>query len=102
LELGKTCFFENTNAGLLQMLIRMAKDEENQISVQSIAELVHYIEESYDPNAPFGFRDIESNGEKSHQLNKAGLLEGVTGVLLPLLSLSSVEEPWWEGAFFLS
>ncbi|MGM1035907.1 MAG: lanthionine synthetase C family protein [Bacillota bacterium] len=94
--------FCHGRAGLLQMLIRMVKDEENQFSVQSIAELVHYIEESYDPNAPFGFRDIESNGEKSHQLNKAGLLEGVTGVLLPLLSLSSVEEPWWDGAFLLS
>ncbi|MDQ7863550.1 lanthionine synthetase C family protein [Peribacillus frigoritolerans] len=77
--------FCHGRAGLLQMLIRMAKDEEDQFSVQSIAELVHYIEESYDPNAPFGFRDIESNGEKSLQLNKAGLLEGVTGVLLPLL-----------------
>lgn len=70
--------------------------------MQSITKLIDYVMDAYDPQAPFGFKDLQSNEQTSNELNKVGLLEGVSGVLLTLLSLSAVEEPWWDGVFLIS
>ncbi|MGE6537961.1 lanthionine synthetase C family protein [Bacillus luti] len=94
--------FCHGRAGLLQMSIRMAKDENGEVSMQSIIKLIDYVMDAYDPQAPFGFKDLQSNEQTSNELNKVGLLEGVSGVLLTLLSLSAVEEPWWDGVFLIS
>lgn len=38
----------------------------------------------------------------TNELDKVGLLEGVSGVALSLLTLSTDQEPNWDNAFLIS
>jgi len=50
---------------------------------------------TYNPDAPFGFSDVDFNQNNKHVLvNKPGLLEGSAGILLTLLSVSNTSLKW--------
>ncbi|WP_272953910.1 lanthionine synthetase C family protein [Gracilibacillus saliphilus] len=50
---------------------------------------------------PFGFYDIEVKDNSILKLNSIGLLQGVTGILLTLLSFEECSPSIWNAAFLL-
>ena len=93
--------FCHGKAGFLQIYIRLYKDISDDNN-SSINYLLNFLLESYRPDTPFGFKDIEQKNEFFLEKDKVGLLEGVSGILLVLLSLCVKEEPWWDGVFLIS
>ncbi len=82
-------------AGLLLITNEMAKEKE-------CADLKHHVEDLrknvlsfYDPKSPYGFQDSEpcKNGNRVW-INKAGYLNGTTGILLSMLTLSDPNPNW--------
>ncbi|WP_242678249.1 lanthionine synthetase C family protein [Neochlamydia sp. AcF84] len=82
-------------SGLLLITHTMAQEEGCGDLFSKVNELKQILFSSYDPEAPFGFKDIEfcSQGGQA-EVSKAGFLEGTTGVLLTLLSLSYPTSKW--------
>ena len=70
---------------------------------KEIVRLRNMIIETYDENHPFGFQDIEKMESKVAHFNKAGLLDGATGVLLVLLSsINGKSQTDWDSLFLLN
>ncbi len=77
-------------AGLLLITCAMAQEKECEDLVYKVNELEQMLLSFYNPDFPFGFKDVEQckqGGEA--QISKVGYLEGTTGVLLTLLNPSS-------------
>lgn len=60
----------------------------------------------YDEKLPFGFPNWEHNTNDQNQqemkmINTIGILDGVTGVLLPILSMLGNKETNWDAVFLL-
>lgn len=60
----------------------------------------------YDEKLPFGFPNWEHNTNDQNQqemkmINTIGILDGVTGVLLPILSMIGNKETNWDAVFLL-
>lgn len=60
----------------------------------------------YDENLPFGFPNWEYNTNDQNQqemkmINTIGILDGVTGVLLPILSMLGSKKTNWDAVFLL-
>lgn len=89
--------FCHGDAGLLQMTQRMIADAGISELLPLRDRLVDRIVDSFDPNAPYGFEELES-GEKLHF---AGLLDGAAGVALALLAVTQDREPEWDRVFLL-
>jgi len=83
-------------AGLLMITLEMSKEMGCEDLKQRVDELYQILVTSFDPQAPFGFKDIEQcrNGG-SVALNKAGFLDGSAGVALTLLSLEDRNLRWY-------
>ncbi|CCF16796.1 lanthionine synthetase C-like family protein [Brevibacillus laterosporus GI-9] len=94
--------FCHGKAGLLQMTMRMAMVAEDDRFQPHIEYLTDKLIGEFNPSLPFGYQDIEPVGDKIIRLNKAGLLEGVAGIGLTLLSASSKQEPIWDQPFLLA
>ncbi|PFP33148.1 hypothetical protein COD13_28670 [Priestia megaterium] len=58
--------------------------------------------EFYDNTTPFGFYDIEKLDDDVLHLNSIGILQGVAGILLCLLSFESNTSSSWDAVFLLN
>lgn len=89
--------FCHGQAGLLAMLWHMSL-ETGSSKLKSCCDLiVSDILEQYDATHPFGFKTEASfpNSDEVLKIDNAGLLDGVTGILLALMSFKSdVKRPW--------
>ncbi|MED1783829.1 lanthionine synthetase C family protein [Brevibacillus fortis] len=94
--------FCHGKAGLLQMTLRMATTTDDERYQPHIAYLAKCLVDNFNPSLPFGYQDIEPNGDGKVGLNKAGALEGAAGIGLALLSASSDQEPLWDQPFLLA
>ncbi len=87
-------------AGLLMITSAMAKEKECEDLSPRLIDLQKYLFELYNSSFSFGFKDIETHPEKTVQVCKIGLLEGTTGILLTLLTLSD-PKPLWQLPFLI-
>lgn len=94
--------FCHGTSGLLQMTLRMHEDVGNDRYTTELASLTDRLLLAYDPALPFGYQDLEPVIGGYRGLDKAGLLEGVVGICLTLLSVSSPIEPIWDQPFLIS
>lgn len=82
-------------AGLLTITLRMAQDTQDQELIKHTETLKNFLLDYYHPEYPLGFRDFEPTLHGRYvEVDKAGLLEGVAGVLLSLLSLNTTPRMW--------
>ena len=82
-------------AGLLLITSEMARESECKDLVEKVSDLKQILLSFYNPNTPFGFQDFQfSEKGKLMKLNKIGFLEGCTGVLLTLDTLSETGNQW--------
>lgn len=82
-------------AGLLLITHEMAKEDGCEDLHVRVSELKETLLSFYHPDSPWGFKDVEPcRHGKSCELNKVGFLEGATGVLLTLISLSDAGTRW--------
>lgn len=86
-------------AGLLQIALRFANDQDGQMFTNEIADLVRQILDCYQPGSLLGFKNIEGPG---HEIEQPGLLDGAPGVALVLLAASTSAEPVWDRLFLLA
>ena len=78
-------------AGLLAITQAMSDENEGKELQPKVLELKEMLINQYDPETPWGFADLDFVSTPDHgyhltKMNKVGLLEGATGVLLTLLS----------------
>ncbi|SDX29223.1 Lanthionine synthetase C-like protein [Marininema mesophilum] len=99
-ELSKleSATFCHGKSGILQILLRMAKDTGEEIFVKHAELMAKEIIDMFQGESPFGYQDLEGG----RGLNKAGLLEGVSGIGLSLMSLSEKQDADWDAAFLIS
>lgn len=82
-------------AGLLTITHLMADDTGSSFLVEKSRFLEEILLGYYNESYPFGFRDYQfCKGGRYAQIDKAGLLEGVVGILLSLLSTNSPARNW--------
>jgi lantibiotic modifying enzyme len=84
-------------AGLLTITNLMAQDSQDAYLKEQVTTLETMLLEHYREDIPFGFRDYEPS-KNSHEyvhIDKPGLLEGTTGILLALLSLHTSASSWY-------
>lgn len=86
-------------AGLLQVSTRFAHDTQMPEFREAAQSLCKELVETFDEKSVWGFEDIMSDGVK---VDNPGLLCGVAGVLLALLSACTEAEPIWDQTFLLS
>ncbi|BAK21935.1 hypothetical protein MPTP_1506 [Melissococcus plutonius ATCC 35311] len=60
----------------------------------------------YDKNLPFGFPNLEYNindysQKEMKMVNTIGILDGIIGILLPLLSMLGNKQTNWDAVFLL-
>ena len=73
-------------AGLLLITDAMANDLKTQDLMSQVEQLQQLLLANYQPNAPFGYQDLQlAESGKWQAVNSPGLLEGTAGVLLTLL-----------------
>jgi hypothetical protein len=82
-------------SGLLLITHEMSKEEGCEDLALKVQELSDLLMSFYRPEAPWGFKDVEACLQgKQCELNKPGLLEGTSGVILALSSLSNPAFNW--------
>ena len=75
-------------AGLLMITALMARDTQAEDLQDNVSSLQKQLTNYYRPENPFGFKDFSpAQGKKYAEIDKADLLEGVSGVLLTLSCL---------------
>lgn len=86
-------------SGLLQIINRMLNDSNDEFYVSFQEKLVKLILEKYSEKYPFGFVDEEG----TNKVTKIGLIDGVTGILLSLLSTIELQnqEITWDYLFLI-
>ncbi|MFI5343474.1 MAG: lanthionine synthetase C family protein [Chlamydiales bacterium] len=73
-------------SGLLMITRQMAQDTQSSELHEKTSFLKKILLEYYQPQYPFGFRDLEpSKNGKNIEIDKAGFLEGAAGTLLSLI-----------------
>lgn len=82
-------------SGLLKITAEMVKEDNCEDLIPKISELQNALLSYYQPDAIFGFKDIELCPDNTYaELNKICLLEGSIGILLTLLTLSDSRSQW--------
>lgn len=82
-------------SGLLLITHEMSKETGCEDLILRKAELEERLLSYYQEKAPWGFKDIETcRTGKQCEIDKPGFLEGATGILLTLLSLSNPIFKW--------
>lgn len=90
-------------AGLLQITQRFYQDTGLPQFADYVQGLIHRILDSANPHLPFLFKDPEEGKDGQFVwLDKAGLLDGASGIALSLLSAVMPLEPLWDQAFLIS
>lgn len=87
-------------SGLLQIINRMYMDTKEELYFSFKEKLIEIILEKYDANYPFGFVDEEG----SNKVIKIGLLDGVAGIILTLISTIEFKNHviTWDYPFLLA
>ncbi|MEU5950403.1 lanthionine synthetase C family protein [Micromonospora sp. NPDC047465] len=86
-------------AGLLQIVLRFARDTPSDTLADASTELVDQLLAAYDPERPFGYASLET---ADVAVDRAGLLDGAAGVAMTLLAAATRIEPVWDRSFLLS
>jgi hypothetical protein len=86
-------------AGLLAVTLRFARDTGAPVFTEEAARLTDQILQSFQEDAPVGFRNIEY---RNNQTDQPGLLDGAAGVALVLLAAATGVDPAWDRLFLLS
>ena len=86
-------------AGVLQLTIRMAVENEDPRLADLVPRLCARLLDTFALNSMFGFRNA---GPGRPWVDEPGLLEGAAGVGLVLLSIAHRPVPRWDQAFLLS
>ncbi len=82
-------------SGLLLVTHLMAEDTQDARLQTRVEELEKHVWGFYRPETFFGFQDFELKKDGGHApLDKAGMLEGVMGVLLTLLTVNGSPSRW--------
>lgn len=82
-------------AGLLLITAEMAKEDNCEDLIPKVNELKNILLTYYQPDAPFGFKNIELCPNQSYaEVSKICLLEGSIGILLTLLTLPDPKPQW--------
>lgn len=93
------CFCHGTS-GLLQVTLRFAARTGLPMFAQASEDLVRRIIKVYDPaNIYWGFCDVLPEGQKT---DLPTILNGASGVILPLLAAAFPAEPIWDQTLLLS
>jgi lantibiotic biosynthesis protein len=91
--------FCHGGAGLLQVTLRLARDSGRPALAAGARTLAGQLLAGYQPDAPFGFRDLGPGGRP---VDRPGLLDGAPGAALVLLAAATDVEPAWDRVFLLS
>ena len=86
-------------AGLLQVILRFAHDEQAPELEAAADTLCRQLLDLHGAAHPFGWRSEE---ESERFVDNPGLLDGAAGVVLVLLAAATDEEPVWDRMFLLS
>lgn len=86
-------------AGLLQVIIRFANRTHDAGLWAFADELLETLITMYHPDTPLGFQDFEPPGKL---IDNPGFLNGVAGIALTLLAVSSTIEPEWDRILLLA
>lgn len=99
LEAATVC---HGQAGLLQAVLRIAAESGDPALCRFATALTEEVATAFDDDTPFGYRDVERQGEHAVWLDGAGVLGGAAGVALALTSASAWREPAWDRALLLA
>ncbi|WP_445517471.1 lanthionine synthetase C family protein [Streptomyces sp. NEAU-174] len=86
-------------AGLLQVVLRFAADTGLPLLTKAVDPLVDQLLAAYAPERPMGYADLEQG---RNPVDRAGLLDGASGIALVLLAAATDTEPTWDRLFLLS
>jgi hypothetical protein len=86
-------------AGLLQIVLRFAADTGRADLAAWAADLAASLSDLFDPTTPLGFQERVPGGERR---DRPGLLDGATGVILPLLAAATDTPPTWDRILLLA
>ncbi|MEV0991279.1 lanthionine synthetase C family protein [Streptomyces sp. NPDC049949] len=86
-------------AGLLQIVLRFARDTPSETLAQASTALVDELLAAYEPQRPFGYASREA---ADVAVDRADLLDGAAGVAMTLLAAATGTEPAWDRMFLLS
>lgn len=88
--------------GLLQLVQRMYIDTGIEEFAFHRNNLIKRILSMYEENSIFGFYDLEPTVNGVRKMSKAGLLDGVAGTALVLLSMITRTDPEWDAVFLIN
>nr|BBH86288.1 hypothetical protein KTC_10390 [Thermosporothrix sp. COM3] len=86
-------------AGLLQICLRFAHESESILVREQIPALVRQILDTFNPDFPLGFRDVERPGVA---VDQPSWLEGAPGVAMALLAAATEIPPTWDRILLIS
>ncbi|MFJ9770610.1 lanthionine synthetase C family protein [Kitasatospora sp. NPDC101157] len=86
-------------AGLLHIVLRFAYDTASDCFMKASTDLVDQLLAAYEPDRPFGFASLEA---ENAAVDRAGLLNGASGVAMTLLAAATGVDPAWDRMFLLS
>ena len=90
-------------AGLAQVTLRTAAESGEPDLAAAARELCLELVERFDPDVPFGYRDITTGRrERALEVDDPTLLAGATGTALVLLASATGDDPGWDRALLLS
>ncbi|MFI9380018.1 lanthionine synthetase C family protein [Kutzneria sp. NPDC052558] len=85
--------------GLLTITLRFAHDTGDPAFAEAAVPLTEQLVAMYEPDRPYGYYALNSEGAK---VDQPGLLDGAAGVALALLTAGTGAEPTWDGMLLLS
>lgn len=86
-------------AGLLQIVLRFAADTGRADLAAWAIDLATSLSDLFDPATLLGFQERAPGGERR---DRPGLLDGATGVILPLLAAATDTPPTWDRILLLA
>jgi hypothetical protein len=86
-------------AGLLQIVLRFQRDAGSAAWAAAATELVDQLLAAYEPQRLLGYASVEAG---SNPVDRAGLLDGASGIAMTLLAAATDVEPTWDRLFLLS
>lgn len=89
-------------SGLAYMYFKFFKLTGESLFYHEAQRLTKKTADYFDDQTPFGFQNIEYNENSIKKINSVGLLDGISGVYLVLLSIMTDKEGDWEAMFLLN
>jgi lantibiotic biosynthesis protein len=86
-------------AGLLQIVLRFARDTGHAELIAPVDSLVDELLAAYEPDRPLGYAALVPG---PNPVDRGGLLDGAAGVALVLLAVATDVDPSWDRLFLPS